>query len=106
MAFPIYLDADVHPIVARILRGRGFDAVSANEVARPQASDREQLDFAVARRLVLVTFNVADFVREARAYALDGRDHYGLIVSDQLDVGDVVRRPDQGPWELLCPRYD
>jgi len=27
-----YLDADVHPIVARILRGRGFDAVSANDV--------------------------------------------------------------------------
>ena len=24
MAFPIYLDADVHPIVARSLRGRGF----------------------------------------------------------------------------------
>ncbi len=91
MAFPIYLDADVHPIVARILRGRGFDAVSANEAGHPQASDREQLDFAVARRRVLVTFNVADFVREARAYALEGRDHCGIIVSDQLGVGEVVK---------------
>ena len=92
MAFPIYLDADVHPIVARILRGRGFDAASANEAGRPQTSDREQLDFAVDRRRVLVTFNVADFVREARTYALEGRDHCGIIVSDQLDVGEVVRR--------------
>jgi hypothetical protein len=35
---------------------------------------------------------VADFVREARAYANEERDHYGIIVSDQLDVGEVVRR--------------
>ena len=92
MAFPIYLDADVHPIVARILRGRGFDALSANEAGHRQASDREQLDFAVARRRALVTFNVADFAREARAYAHEGRAHCGIIVSDQLDVGEVVRR--------------
>jgi hypothetical protein len=26
LPFPLYLDAEVHPIVARILRGRGFDA--------------------------------------------------------------------------------
>lgn len=56
-----------YPIVARILRGRGFDAVSANEAGHGQASDREQLDFAVAGRRALVTFNVADFAREAQA---------------------------------------
>ena len=61
MAFPIHLDADVHPIVVRILRGRGFDAV-------------------------------ADFAREAQTYAREGRAHCGIIVSDQLEVGEVVRR--------------
>jgi hypothetical protein len=75
LAFPVYLDADVHPIVARILRGRGFDTVSANEAGYRQASDREQLDFAVARRR-----------------AREGRAHCGIIVSDQLEVGEVVRR--------------
>jgi uncharacterized protein DUF5615 len=92
LPFPIYLDADVHPVVARILRGRGFDAVSANETGRPQASDREQLDFAVAQRRTLVTFNVRDFVTEARVFAQEGRDHSGIIVSDQLAVGELVRR--------------
>ena len=92
MPFPLYLDADVHPIVARVLRGRGFDAVSANEAGHRQASDREQLDFAVARRRALVTFNVADFVREARGYAQEGRDHYGIVVSDQIEIGELVRR--------------
>jgi hypothetical protein len=54
---------------------------------------REQLDFAVAHRRVLVTFNVADFVREARAYADEERDHCGIIVSDQLDVGELAVSP-------------
>lgn len=92
MAFPIYLDADVHPLVARILRDRGFDVASAHEVGHHQASDREQLDFAVAHRRALVTFNVADFVGEARNYAREGLDHNGIIVSDQVDVGEVLRR--------------
>ena len=92
MPFPVYLDADVHPIVARILRDRGFNALSANEAGHRQATDREQLDFAVAYRCALVTFNVADFVREARRYAQEGRDHLGIVVSDQLEVGELVRR--------------
>ena len=92
MPFPVYLDADVHPIVARILRGRGFDALSTNEAGRRQVSDREQLDFAVICRRAFVTFNVADFVREARGYALEGREHFGIVVSDQLEIGELVRR--------------
>jgi hypothetical protein len=49
LSFPVYLDADVHPIVARILRGRGFDALATFEAGQLRATDREQLDFAVAR---------------------------------------------------------
>jgi predicted nuclease of predicted toxin-antitoxin system len=92
LPFPVYLDADVHPVVARILRGRGFDVLSTDEAGRPQASDREQLDFSVRTGRAIVTFNVADFVREARGYADEGRDHCGIIVSDQLEVGELVRR--------------
>ena len=92
MPFPIYLDADVHPIVARVLRDRGFAAVSANEAGQRRATDREQLDFAVAERRALVTFNIRDFVREARGYAEEGRNHFGIVVSDQLEVGELVRR--------------
>lgn len=92
MPFPIYLDADVHPVVARILRDRGFDVLSAHEVARRQMTDAEQLAFAAGHGRALMTFNVADFVREAQRYAREGRDHRGVIVSDQLDVGELVRR--------------
>ena len=35
---------------------------------------------------------MADFAREAQGYAREGRAHCGIIVSDQLDVGEVVRR--------------
>lgn len=92
MAFPRYLDADAHPIVARILRGRGFDVISATETGTLHASDREQLDFAAAHSRAIVTFNVADFVREARTCADKRRHHRGILVWDQLDVGELVRR--------------
>lgn len=92
MPFPVYLDADVHPILARILRDRGFDVISTHEAGRYQASDRGQLDFAIASGRALITFNVVDFVAEARAYASEGRDHCGIIVSEQLEVGELVRR--------------
>ena len=92
MPFPVYLDADVHPVVARILGGRGFDALTTDEAGHRQAPDRDQLDFAVAHGRAIMTFNVADFVREARAYAHEGRDHCGIIVSDQIEVGELVRR--------------
>ena len=106
MPFPVYLDADVHPVVARILRGRGFDVLSANETGHPQASDREQLDFAVARSRALVTFNVADFVREARGYANEDRDHYGIIDSDQLEVGRARAPADTSPRALFLGGND
>ena len=35
---------------------------------------------------------MADFVREARGYAREGRDHCGIVVSDQLEIGELVRR--------------
>ncbi|MBI2218792.1 MAG: DUF5615 family PIN-like protein [Candidatus Rokubacteria bacterium] len=55
MTLPLYLDADVHPIIARILRARGLDVISANEAGKLRATDREQLDFAVAQGRALFT---------------------------------------------------
>ena len=63
MPVPLYLDADVHPVVARIPRGREIDAVSSSEAGNVAASDRDQLDFARARGRAIVTFNVVEFVR-------------------------------------------
>jgi predicted nuclease of predicted toxin-antitoxin system len=41
-----YLDEDLSPKIADILRKNGVDAVSAHEIGAVEASDLQQLEFA------------------------------------------------------------
>ena len=45
-----YLDEDLSPKVADILRKNGVDALSAHEIGAVEASDLRQLEFAGKRR--------------------------------------------------------
>ncbi len=74
-----YLDEDISPRVAEILRKAGIDAVSAHDVGLVGASDEEQFAEAVARKAALVTRNRDDFIAlTIRAYENLG-SHHGLI---------------------------
>lgn len=86
MSIKLYLDADITaaPLLAKTLRQRGFDVVSAVELGNDAWSDREQFAFAVAQKRVLVTFNIKDFVPLAREEYAAGRTFPGLIVSPQI----------------------
>ncbi len=88
----LYLDEDVHGRVARALRLRNFDVVSAHETARLGLSDEEQLAQAAADGRALFTFNTADYVRLHLEWFRAGKTHHGVIVSDQLPIGETVRR--------------
>ncbi len=43
----LYLDDDVNMLVADLLNARGFDALTVRDTGRFQASDEEQLAYAV-----------------------------------------------------------
>ena len=88
----LYLDEDVHKRVAHALRVRGFDAISAHEIDLRGISDRQQLDYAISQERSLVTFNVADYVKLGREYMASDKKHYGIIVSEQLPVGELLKR--------------
>jgi hypothetical protein len=86
------LDEDVRPLLAEVLRGRGYDVVSAVRAHRRGVSDEEQLQTAIEGHRTLVTHNIRDFVRLHAAFA---DHHYGLLVSNQEPFSVMLRR-------LLC----
>jgi hypothetical protein len=92
MKVRLFLDEDVHTVLAVALRKRGHDAVHALEEKRLGLSDESQLKFAADEGRSIVTFNVGDFVRLHNRWIEDGREHTGIIVSKQLPVGEALRR--------------
>lgn len=85
----LYLDEDVRPLLADILRTRGFDVVSAVSTHRIGLTDEEQLDTAIEQRRALLTHNIRDFVRLHTK--LTSR-HSGIIVSSQEPLHVLLRR--------------
>jgi predicted nuclease of predicted toxin-antitoxin system len=69
----LYLDEDVDPLVAKLLRTHGFSATTALEAGQLHKDDREQLAYAVNQRKTLLTHNRADFEALALSYFAEGR---------------------------------
>ncbi len=88
----LYLDEDVHRRVAAALRLRQFDVISAHEVGRWALTDEVQLTLAAAEGRALFTFNPPDYLRLYLNWLKLGKEHSGIIVSDQFPIGETVRR--------------
>ena len=88
----LYTDADVHGDLAKEIRARGHDAVSAFEVGNADIDDELHLEFAIRQGRALFTHNTKHFALLASKYGSAGREHYGIIVSEQLPVGELLRR--------------
>lgn len=88
----LYLDHDISYRLAVQLRARGYDAVGAWEVGNAELADLAQLEYAAAQGRVLVTCNSQDFVPHYLAWWDSGRHHSGIVTSQQLEFGEMLRR--------------
>lgn len=95
MAAALYLDEDVLPELARVLRGHGHDAVSTRECGNLGLSDELQLRYTAAEQRALLTFNYPDFLRIGRDWFLANRPHAGIIISyrqyGRSQMGELTR---------------
>ena len=89
----LYLDEDtISRALITALRARNADVLTAQEASNMGISDEAQLAYAVAKQRVLFTFNTRDLVQLHTRYIAQQHEHTGIIVSDQLQIGVILRR--------------
>lgn len=74
----LYLYEDVNILVAKLLKAKGFDALTVRDARKLQISDPEQLNYAVSQQRALVTHNGGDFEELVQQYFDIGQKHYGV----------------------------
>ncbi len=88
----LYLDEHIQAALAQGLRARGVDVLTTQEAGNRLLNDQGQLMFAVAQGRALLSYNKRHFAKLHYDWMNAGRDHAGIILSDQLPVGIVLRR--------------
>jgi predicted nuclease of predicted toxin-antitoxin system len=88
----LLLDEQIWVYLATLLRERGFDVYHVTEVGLDHTPDPEILQEAVKNHRAVVTFNTSDFIPLAREYSAQGKEHYGIVVSDEIPQGELQRR--------------
>jgi len=88
----LLLDEQIWVYLATLLREQGFDVVHVYEAGLESKPDNEVLQSAVENHQAVVTFNIKHFVPLARQYSEEGKEHYGIVVSDEIPQGELQRR--------------
>ena|ERR1043165_7733730 len=88
----LLLDEHIWAYLATLLREQGFDVIHATEVDLVATPDDKILAYAVGEHRAVVTFNIRHFIPLAVQYYEDGKEHYGVVVSNQLSRGELQKR--------------
>ena len=86
----LYTDEHVTPVLAQILRQRGYMAQSAQEAGMLERDDEDHLAHATRRGMAILTFNRDDFERLAREWTEAGREHGGIVISPQFGIEQMT----------------
>ena len=87
---PLYLDENLaNNSIARQLQAAGFSIYTPQTSGTRTFDDPPALEAATRLTAVLVTYNQGDFVRLHRECQARGREHTGILLSEELGPGDL-----------------
>ncbi|MBS4029388.1 MAG: DUF5615 family PIN-like protein [Ignavibacteriales bacterium] len=92
MKITLFLDEDVHFLLANTLRKRGFDALHAQEAMRKGKSDEEQFIFSQQEQRTIFSYNVKDYIEIHNELARKNKHHRGIILSKQRAFSETFNR--------------
>ncbi|HEY1011070.1 MAG TPA: DUF5615 family PIN-like protein [Herpetosiphonaceae bacterium] len=88
----LYLDEDVHVLVADLIRARGFLATTARDMGNLAVPDPVHLAFAAREGMALVTHNRDDFELLAQEAFATGQGHAGIIIAVRRSPQELAQR--------------
>lgn len=91
----LYTDEDITNLIAKLLRERGYKAISARDVEMLEKSDEEQLEYAVERKMTILVYNRDDYLEIDKRWRAAQRTHFGILISEQFSerqIGEFIRR--------------
>jgi hypothetical protein len=97
----VYLDEDLAPVIAEILRQQGVDAVSSHEVRNLQLDDEAQLAYATTEGRAIVTANVADFPEISVKAVAANRQHSGIVLVPASFLGNEYQAIADGIYDVI-----
>ncbi|MDZ7360801.1 MAG: DUF5615 family PIN-like protein [candidate division KSB1 bacterium] len=92
MKIKLYLNENLSDEIAKRLRADGIDAVSSHESGMDTQDDYAQMQFAVSHERAIVSINKKDFIRLHLEYIKNGKEHWGVILSNDIDHSVIYRR--------------
>jgi hypothetical protein len=99
----VYLDEDLSPAIAALLRQHGVDATTAQEVGNVQWDDRAQLAYAAREGRAIVTANVIDFIELAHEAVATNTEHAGIVLVPSSFRGDEFPAIANAIFQALKP---
>lgn len=89
----LYVDEDAQRTdLILALRARQVDVVTVSEAKLLGQTDEVHLRYATIHNRVIFSFNRGDFFHLHTIWLNSGQHHQGIIVSDQIGTGLIIRR--------------
>ena len=82
----VYVDEDVHILVAELLRSKGFHSITARDAGMLHQSDDSQLEFAARNGMAILTHDYMDFLNLHTRYLEAGSSHSGIILARRFPM--------------------